>query len=99
VSNDLKNCCIEHDICYQTCNSKRIECDENLKLCIQLYCETVESAEQVHICVTFQSHINSHNNNLLLQSNKSMGCEKFVNSQLEACSCVDTRWKISNLIE
>jgi secretory phospholipase A2 len=82
VSNELRNCCIEHDICYQTCDSDRIECDKNLNLCVQLFCETAGSKVQIEICEPYQKHqLSSHN----IEFKR---CQQFVKSQLEACLCI-----------
>lgn len=37
-SPQLENCCNEHDICYDTCNSNRTECDLDLQTCTRNMC-------------------------------------------------------------
>lgn len=84
LSNDLRECCIEHDICYQTCDSDRNECEKNFELCLQINCESSQSVEQIEICKTSLNRIQSNNSN-------DKQCEIFVNAQLEACVCIDKK--------
>lgn len=40
----MSNCCDEHDICYDTCNSDKELCDLDFKRCLYKYCDTYEKS-------------------------------------------------------
>lgn len=41
---EMSNCCDEHDICYDTCNSDKELCDLDFKRCLYKYCDTYEKS-------------------------------------------------------
>ena len=39
----MTSCCDAHDICYDTCNKDRDQCDEDFKKCLDDMCEKLKS--------------------------------------------------------
>lgn len=77
-------CCNEHDLCYDTCNSNRDNCDEEFKECLNNACE-FESIQRK------RSNDKSMECKQLIELMHSgtvgLGCAAFKEAQRNACLC------------
>ncbi len=45
--NGITQCCNNHDICYGTCNSPKIECDLKFKKCLKNICSEIDKKDHL----------------------------------------------------
>lgn len=77
---EMENCCIDFDVCYQTCGEDYRECLRSLKLCISLKCQNHSDDE---FCA--MKKIES-----LFDANFDVKrCDMYSAAQRKACECDD----------
>lgn len=74
----LENCCIDFDICYQTCGADYRECRRVLKLCLRLKCENSPANCEA---MKFENEIEA-----LIDAET---CDAYSSAQNRACVCED----------
>ena len=77
-------CCDVHDMCYDSCNSDRKQCDEDFKSCLSNVClfeglSNEESKTKMKQCQTSAD--------MMFATTSSLGCAAFMESQRNACLC------------
>lgn len=77
-------CCDLHDICYDTCNNDRTQCDEDFKSCLDNECLLTGLGnrlpkEQLDACQTSAD--------LLYSGSYALGCVAYKEAQRNACLC------------
>lgn len=81
----FEECCNGHDICYDTCNRQRQDCDHEFKKCMQKVCKQyrksgkLSSAGKVEECKSTA--------NMMYGGVTAFGCDIYLQSQKEACKC------------
>ena len=83
-------CCDIHDICYDTCNNERNDCDKAFGECLIKYCrESLAPTEGSKGKVTKEEKRSCKDAaNLFQQGSSLFGCGTYKASQTNACSCV-----------
>lgn len=77
-------CCNAHDVCYDTCNNDRNQCDEDFKSCLDNVClleglGNRQSEEQIKGCKT--------GSDLMYSGTVTLGCMSYKEAQRNACLC------------
>ncbi|NXU87395.1 PG12A phospholipase, partial [Xiphorhynchus elegans] len=79
----MTKCCNQHDRCYDTCNNKKNDCDEQFQSCLSKICRDVQKtlgiSESVQAC---ESTVQ-----LLFDAVIHLGCKPYLDSQRAACMC------------
>jgi len=80
----MDHCCYVHDICYDTCNSGRDECDESFKDCLKDTCHHVAilkkfNNKQLDKCDQVADIMHS--------GTLGLGCTAYTEAQRNACLC------------
>ena len=78
----MTKCCDSHDFCYDTCGTKRRECDGSLQQCLTNYCQqqsTGQGSEWLDECMGM--------GNMISGAASGFGCQAFLDSQANACIC------------
>ncbi|KAF2359804.1 Group XII secretory phospholipase A2 precursor, partial [Trinorchestia longiramus] len=78
----MGDCCNEHDICYDTCNSNKEVCDVKFKRCLYAICKSTGNIDMLSEKTCKAS------SKLLFTSTLSLGCLSFKEAQRKACKCV-----------
>ncbi|KAL0274564.1 UNVERIFIED_CONTAM: hypothetical protein PYX00_002663 [Menopon gallinae] len=78
---ELTQCCNNHDICYDTCNSKKEDCDADFHKCLYRLCDNIgiNSESILKACKATAK--------LMSTSTMSLGCKSYLESQTKACYC------------
>lgn len=76
---DFEKCCNDHDLCYDTCNADKAGCDAGFDSCLRQVCDSKVADGGRENCAATA--------NLFTSMSKTLGCEPFLKSQKEACSC------------
>eukprot|EP01088_Endostelium_zonatum_P002224 TRINITY_DN12727_c0_g1_i1.p1 TRINITY_DN12727_c0_g1~~TRINITY_DN12727_c0_g1_i1.p1 ORF type:complete len:156 (+),score=26.64 TRINITY_DN12727_c0_g1_i1:23-469(+) len=86
---DFTDCCNEHDICYDTCDRDRNECDKLFGKCLAKYCKQSLTPEGGKGEVSKEEKKACLNSAQLFQQGSSLfGCGTYKASQANACLCV-----------
>ncbi|RZF43392.1 hypothetical protein LSTR_LSTR001653 [Laodelphax striatellus] len=89
----MTKCCNEHDICYETCNKDKDECDLSFKRCLYRICDNNKQLKEVEFIRTGCKLAAKGFSSATLIG----GCPSYLNAQKEACFCpVDTTKRPSN---
>lgn len=80
---EMENCCNEHDICYDTCNSNKDLCDLDFKRCLYKYCETIEKSIGSEYLITGCKAAAK----VLFTGTLTLGCKSYLDSQKRSCYC------------
>ena len=88
---DFTTCCNEQDRCYNTCLSDKAECDADFTQCSYGWCESEfgEPASKEEKSQVMTDCINRADT--LKTLSKIMGCDLYIDSQIDACSCADSK--------
>lgn len=83
----MTQCCNEHDICYDTCNSAKANCDFEFQRCLFKICEKVKGPETILKACKAAAK-------MMFTSTMTLGCKAYLDSQKMACYCApDNRKK------
>ncbi|XP_012252841.2 group XIIA secretory phospholipase A2 [Athalia rosae] len=85
TNDEIKICCDNHDICYDTCNSDKEKCDLDFKRCLYKYCDTLESTS-INVMRACRAAAK-----LYFAGTTTFGCKSFLDSQKQACYC-NEKW-------
>ncbi|KAK7020610.1 hypothetical protein SK128_025282 [Halocaridina rubra] len=85
---EMVECCNEHDICYDTCNSDKELCDSKFKACLYNSCKSNEK-----LMDTFTFKTCKGGAKLLYTATMALGCASYKDAQHNACECVDPKSK------
>ncbi len=77
----FSECCDEHDLCYDTCNSDRDICDLRFRRCLYRVCDTMESK----LFERDPCKAKARGAFIMVQL---LGCPLYMASQRKACRCV-----------
>lgn len=80
----MEDCCHAHDHCYDTCNAQRTTCDKNFKQCLQNTCVKLKSSKAKKKVSDKDCRTAA---DLLYSATAALGCDPFLKSQENACSC------------
>ncbi|MGH0153733.1 UNVERIFIED_CONTAM: hypothetical protein FKN15_025555 [Acipenser sinensis] len=79
----MTKCCNQHDRCYDTCGSKKHDCDEEFQFCLSKICRGVQKtlglSQNVQAC---ESAVG-----LLFDAVMHLGCKPYLDSQRSSCMC------------
>lgn len=79
---EMTKCCDEHDICYGTCNERKVNCDHDFKTCLFKVCSAVEGKGTDPRTKNCKSTAQ-----LLYTAAMTLGCKFYQIAQKEACYC------------
>lgn len=82
----MENCCNQHDLCYDTCNSDKELCDIEFKRCLYKYCDSYEKSIVNDIMVKGCKAAAK----MLFTGTLTLGCKSYLDSQERACYCPST---------
>ncbi|XP_017493518.1 PREDICTED: group XIIA secretory phospholipase A2-like, partial [Rhagoletis zephyria] len=80
---EMENCCNEHDICYDTCNSNKELCDLDFKRCLYKYCDTIDKSVGSEYLITSCKAAAK----VLFTGTLTLGCKSYLDSQKRTCYC------------
>jgi len=80
----FNDCCNEHDICYGTCNTPKIECDNQFKEC--LFARCVKLAQKNTLIKSYED-ICKEAAQVLYASVMKLGCPAYGKAQKQECVC------------
>ena len=81
----IEECCNHHDRCYDTCNNKRKQCDEQFNKCLNTFCATMDdhsvNSDQLKggKCGKFVE--------TMQLAVAGLGCPPYMESQRKSCLC------------
>lgn len=76
---DMTQCCNEHDLCYDTCNNPKKNCDELFKNCLYRLCDNASKVDTLaKACKVAAS---------MVSGSMTLGCKSYLESQKNACYC------------
>jgi len=78
------SCCDAHDMCYDTCNNKRNDCDEDFKECLNNSCH-MEGIKEKHHKKLHEAC--GQTADMMHSGTVGLGCAAFKESQRNACLC------------
>uniref|UniRef100_A0A336M9P2 CSON014068 protein n=1 Tax=Culicoides sonorensis TaxID=179676 RepID=A0A336M9P2_CULSO len=82
-SKAMEDCCNEHDVCYDTCNSDKELCDLDFKRCLYKYCDAYEKSVAGGVMVKGCKAAAK----MLFAGTLTLGCKSYLDSQERACYC------------
>ena len=74
---DFEPCCHVHDVCYDTCGTDKVECDNEFKKCMYDQCEIDASSRDACRSTANMFHMGT----------AGLGCNSFKVAQKNACEC------------
>jgi len=82
-SADMDDCCNEHDVCYDTCNSDKELCDLDFKRCLFKICDTYDKPVVGDVVVKSCKAAAK----VVVSGAMALGCKSFLDAQEKACYC------------
>ncbi|KAI0239938.1 Group XIIA secretory phospholipase A2 [Lamellibrachia satsuma] len=87
----MTRCCNTHDLCYDTCNNKRHNCDKEFKECLSDVCHRLKTKKGTKECLSTVD---------LMQAGTSVfGCQAYLDSQKKACRIVRGQHELKSAAE
>ncbi|XP_060943589.1 group XIIB secretory phospholipase A2-like protein isoform X2 [Limanda limanda] len=81
----MTKCCDQHDLCYDTCGTSKLDCDAEFRSCLLNICSDLRKSlgfvSQVQACDSMAD--------VLHNTVGTLGCRPYMNSQRAACVCED----------
>ncbi|KAK3911721.1 Group XIIA secretory phospholipase A2 [Frankliniella fusca] len=81
-ASEMTECCNQHDICYDTCNSGKEKCDFDMRRCLYKICDSHSQsvgAALTKVCKTVAK--------TLFSGTMTLGCKSYLDAQKNACYC------------
>ena len=80
VDIDTRSCCDAHDMCYDTCQKSKLDCDNEFQTCLRQVCKVKASdSELLEEC--------NNRNQLMVVGATAFGCKAYLDAQKNACMC------------
>lgn len=97
---EMKKCCDQHDICYDTCNNDKEVCDMEFKRCLYRYCDSYEGTVGANsiikgkisyalltlFVIIFVTACKAAAK-MLFTGTLTLGCKAYIDAQQKACYC------------
>lgn len=75
----MTECCNQHDLCYDTCNNLKENCDNLFKSCLYKLCDNASKIDTlVKACKVAAS---------MVGGSMTLGCKSYLESQKKSCYC------------
>ncbi|ESP04645.1 hypothetical protein LOTGIDRAFT_135845 [Lottia gigantea] len=84
----VTKCCDKHDICYDTCNENKENCDDQFRVCLQQVCRKVKD---VFSTDAYNGNICESTADMMYTGVFGLGCKSFKDSQKNACLCPEEK--------
>ncbi|KAK7111601.1 hypothetical protein V1264_011207 [Littorina saxatilis] len=78
----IGKCCDKHDICYDTCNHQKEDCDKEFQACLMKIC----NAMKTHVSKDVYNGCKS-TADIMYVGTMALGCKPYRDSQKDACTC------------
>uniref|UniRef100_T1J7P6 Group XIIA secretory phospholipase A2 n=1 Tax=Strigamia maritima TaxID=126957 RepID=T1J7P6_STRMM len=79
---ELRKCCDEHDICYDTCNNDKEDCDKTFRKCLFRICEKYKNVIGKDLLKGCKATAQA-----MYAGTMTLGCKAYKDSQKDACLC------------
>ena len=81
-------CCRQHDLCYDTCNMDKDDCDLQFKRCLYAHCKKKKEQNSAHLQKYFNNQKCKLKAKLFYVTVIGVGCQAYRDAQHAACECV-----------
>lgn len=78
----IERCCNAHDVCYDTCNHSKDDCDDDLRDCLTDICKAMKKYVSKDVYEGCKKMAD-----IMYASTMALGCKPYRDSQKNACEC------------